>query len=71
MNETTILVRGMTCGSCVHGVTMALGRLDGVRKVEADLASGRVKVSHTEEAPSDDTFRRALDDAGYDFGGVA
>lgn len=70
MNELNILVAGMTCGSCVHGVSMALGRLDGVTKVEVDLASGRVKLTHKGQAPPANVIRRALDDAGYDLGGV-
>jgi len=71
MNETTILVQGMTCNACVHGVTMALGRIDGVNKIDVDLPSGRVKLRHAGPLPSADALRRALDDAGYDFGGVA
>lgn len=71
MNETTILVAGMTCGACVNGVTMALGRIDGVDKVEVDLPSGRVRVRHVGPVPSAERLRRALDDAGYEFGGVA
>lgn len=71
MNETTILVQGMTCAACVHGVTMALGRIEGVNKIEVDLASGRVKLRHVGPVPSADVLRGALDEAGYDFGGVA
>ena len=71
MNETTILVAGMTCGACVNGVTMALGRIEGVSKVEVDLPSGRVKLRHAGPPPSPDVLRGAIDDAGYDFGGVA
>ncbi len=71
MTETTILVTGMTCGACVNGVTMALGRIEGVNKIEVDLPSGRVKLRHAGALPTAEVLRRALDEAGYEFGGVA
>jgi copper chaperone len=65
MPETTYTVTGMTCGHCVRAVTDEVGRLDGVTAVDADLASGQVRV--TSEAPLDDeAVRAAVAEAGYE-----
>ena len=71
MNTTTILVQGMSCAACVHGVTKALSRLDGIARVEVELASGTAKLEHVGTGPDMDAVRRALDDAGYALGGPA
>ena len=71
MNETTILVKGMSCDACVRSVTTGLGRVPGVREVDVDLASGRVRIEHDAGQPTIDALSKAVDDIGYDFGGVA
>lgn len=42
--QTTLNVRGMTCGHCESSVTGALERLDGVTSVEVNLGSDRKSV---------------------------
>lgn len=71
MNETTIIVKGMSCDACVRSVTTGLGRLPGVTKVKVDLASGRIRVAHDGGTPTTAQLAEAVDDIGYDFGGVA
>jgi copper chaperone len=62
--ETTYTVTGMTCDHCVRSVTDELGKLAGVTRVAADIASGQVRVSS--EAPlADDAVRAAVAEAGY------
>jgi copper ion binding protein len=64
MAEATYTVTGMTCGHCVSSVSEEIGAIGGVRKVDVDLASGRVTV--TSEAPvSPDAVRAAVTEAGY------
>jgi len=46
-NTTTLTVDGMTCQHCVAAVTSKLSELDGVTRVEVDLATGRVTVDST------------------------
>ena len=61
----TYTVTGMTCGHCVRSVTEEVGRIEGVTRVDVDLASGRVTVES--EGPVDDTaFAAAVDEAGYE-----
>lgn len=62
---STYTVSGMTCGHCVRSVTEEVGKIEGVTKVDVDLASGRVTVES--ERPVDDTaFAAAVDEAGYE-----
>lgn len=65
MTTQTYTVTGMTCSHCVQAVSGELGRLDGVRNVQVDLATGAVTV--TSEQPLDDAaVRAAVDEAGYE-----
>lgn len=60
----TWTVSGMTCSHCVASVTEEISDLDGVTKVDVDLASGAVVV--TSAAPLDDAaVRGAVEEAGY------
>jgi copper ion binding protein len=64
MTTTTYTVSGMTCGHCVAAVTEELSKLDGVTRVEVDLASGRVTVES--DRPLDGAaVAAAVDEAGY------
>jgi copper chaperone len=64
MTTTTYTVNGMTCGHCVASVSEEVAKLDGVKAVDVDLASGRVTVES--DSPVDDAaFAAAVDEAGY------
>ena len=64
MSTTTYTVSGMTCGHCVAAVTEEVAKLDDVKRVDVDLASGRVTVES--DGPVDDAaFAAAVDEAGY------
>lgn len=62
MSTIELSVQDMTCASCVKHVTEALQPLPGVKAVEVDLATGRVRVSGT---PDSAALLAALDEAGY------
>jgi copper chaperone CopZ len=62
--ETVVAVRGMTCANCVRHVDQAVRSVAGVRDVNIDLASGRVRIRH---AGADlQNIAAAIDDAGYE-----
>jgi copper chaperone len=64
--DTILDVQGMTCGSCVRHVTIALEDIDGVEKVDVKLRDGTVAIKHDlVEAPVD-TLIEALREAGYE-----
>ena len=64
MSEATYTVSGMTCEHCAASVREELGALDGVRRIEVDVATGRVTVTSDTELPTD-AVRSAVDEAGY------
>ena len=64
MSVESFNVVGMTCGHCVAAVTSEVSKIDGVTKVDVDLASGAVTVES--DRPIDPTaFAAAVDEAGY------
>jgi copper ion binding protein len=64
MTTTTYTVKGMTCDHCVRAVSAEIARLDGVREVNVDLATGAVTV--TSDAPLEaHAVSAAVDEAGY------
>ncbi len=63
-NVTTYTVTGMTCTHCVVSVTEEVQEIPQVERVEADLATGALRV--TSERPLDEAaVRAAVEDAGY------
>jgi copper chaperone CopZ len=54
----------MTCEHCVASVTEEVAELPGVRRVDVDLASGRLDVE-ADGSLSDDDVRGAVEEAGY------
>jgi Cu(I)-responsive transcriptional regulator len=64
--KVTYEVRGMTCSGCQRAVVNALNRAGIETSVEdVSVEQGTVRVA---EGTSDDAFRRAVEDAGYDVG---
>ena len=59
-------VVGMTCGHCVQAVTEELRRLEGVTRVDVDLAAGTATVESS--TPLDRAaVAAAVDEAGYEL----
>lgn len=66
MSQSTYNVAGMTCGHCANAVTEEVGKLDGVRGVDVDVAAGKVTV--TSDRPlAEDEVRDAVTEAGYEL----
>jgi copper chaperone len=59
-------VTGMTCHHCEMAVTAELSKLDGVTRVQVDLASGAV-ITESVEPLSLDVVGVAVDEAGYEL----
>ena len=60
--ETTIVVKGMTCGHCKAMVEKNLSKLEGVETVTVDLASGKTKIQGT---PDMAEVKEVIDDLGF------
>ena len=61
-----IHVDGLACPFCAYGIEKKLGALDGVARVETDIATGTVAVTMAGEATLyEATARRAVKEAGF------
>jgi copper chaperone len=60
------IVTGMTCDHCRMAVTAELSKVEGVTRVDVDLASGTVITESVETLPVD-VVRAAVDEAGYEL----
>jgi copper chaperone len=68
VNQTVIMVKGMTCGHCVSAVQKEIGGLPGVSGVDVDLGTGTVRIT-ADPLPSEAALRAAIDTAGYKMAG--
>jgi copper chaperone len=64
MATSTYTVVGMTCGHCVASVRDEVGKVDGVTRVDVELASGTVTVES--ERPDPAAVTAAVAEAGYE-----
>ena len=62
--KKTLLVEGMSCGHCEKAVKNALNELEGVSKVEVDLATKKVEIEG--EELNDILIKGAIEEAGYE-----
>lgn len=60
--QTTIIVKGMTCGHCKAMVEKNLSKLPGVEYVTADLATGETKIKGN---PDKAAVREVIEDLGF------
>jgi len=64
MSEKILLIKGMSCGHCSARVEKALNAIDGVQ-AKVDLEANSAKVVLSKEI-SDETFKTAVDNIGYE-----
>lgn len=63
-------VAGLSCPFCAYGLEKRLGKIDGVRKIEIDLAGGAAVVRMAEGASLDEaTASKAVEAAGFTLDG--
>ena len=66
----TYRVLGMSCSHCKACVEKATLRLDGVRSAEADVASKELRVQwHGDDDVDETALKKAVEEAGFEFGG--
>lgn len=59
-------IAGMSCEGCVRSLSGAIRRSSPDAFVQVDLPSGTVSVGGIED---DDAIRRAVEQAGFEYGG--
>ena len=66
-SQVDLIVRtgGAACPTCVQTVANALEPLSGVRRVRADVATGRTSVEYDEQQVSIERMRDAVSSVGY------
>ena len=62
--EKTLKIEGMMCNHCVMHVQKALAAIPGVSEVTVGLDEKNAKVQ-LNQAVSDDAFKAAIKEAGY------
>ena len=67
---TVYRINGMTCSHCKACVEKAVRLLDGVVSAEADVASKELHVKwHDADNVDESALKKAIEDAGFEFGG--
>jgi len=69
MEQVTLQVQGMSCGSCVNSIEGSVGELTGVSSVKVDLGEGKVDVAFDSSAISLDDIKDTIEEHGYDVAG--
>jgi len=65
MAMTTLKVKGMSCGHCVHTVKTALESVDGVEEARVDLREARAIVNFDDGVTTPLDLARAVTEEGY------
>ena len=72
INSTTSLkIGGMTCAMCSKAIENALSELDGVQNVEVGLGIEQASVTYNQASVSIADMKAAIEEAGYQYLGVA
>lgn len=66
MARLEIPVEGMRCTGCERTLSSALERVDGVRRVDADHAAARVKLSFDSDVVGEERLRHEIEQTGYE-----
>lgn len=68
--QTVVQIGGMACSGCSNAVQKALENQEGVSKAAVDLENGTALIIHQPDSVSADDFKKAIEEAGYEFKGV-
>lgn len=64
--EVTVLVKGMTCHSCVKTIEDGMSGQAGVEKIKVSLADEKAVISYNPAEVSPSQLREAIDDMGFE-----
>ncbi|HBE82754.1 MAG: heavy-metal-associated domain-containing protein [Blastocatellia bacterium] len=62
--NTKLTVPDIVCGGCANAIKNALGKVDGILKVDVDIEAKEVSVEHGEKVGRGQIIE-ALDQAGF------
>jgi Cu+-exporting ATPase len=69
--EVVLKVGGMVCATCVETIEKALSSLPGVIQARVNLATEKAYVTYNSSATSLDDMKATIENAGYQYLGVA
>jgi Cu+-exporting ATPase len=70
-DEVILKVGGMVCATCVETIEKALSALPGVIKARVNLSTEKASVTYNASITPVDAMKKAIEDAGYQFLGIA
>jgi Cu+-exporting ATPase len=65
INETTLQVSGMTCAACAIRIEKGLGKVDGVKEANVNLALERASVQFDPEKVTISDLEKKIEKLGY------
>ena len=63
--RTVIKIGGMHCAGCVNSIQGFVSELDGVKKVEVNLATEKATIEFDPTHVKLDTIEKAIEEIGY------
>ncbi len=69
MDQKTVIVKGMTCNHCKANVENNLSAIEGIKHIEIDLGSSKVKI--TGDKVDLNNVRKTVESIGYQYAGEA
>jgi copper chaperone CopZ len=63
--ETTLTIKGMTCGGCVAAVKLKLRKTKGVLAYEVSLERGEADVTYDPDLTKPETIAAAVSETGF------
>ena len=66
VKSKTFTVTGFHCSGCSDNLGVALGRLDGVIKAQAEYEGGQVEVRYDPDRVSEEAMREQIRASGFD-----
>lgn len=70
-HEVTISVGGMMCATCVETIEAALNELPGIITATVNLGTEKAYVTYNPSLTSTGDMKKAIEDAGYQYLGIA
>ncbi|HIH08454.1 MAG TPA: copper-translocating P-type ATPase [Candidatus Diapherotrites archaeon] len=69
MKKETITTTGMHCASCSINIERRIGKLEGVKSVNANFANNKVTVEYDESKTGFQDFKKVIEGLGYGIEG--
>ena len=62
-----IKIGKMACNMCVANVEEALSQIDGITTFEVSLNDANAKIEYESDKTTTEDFKKAIEDAGYEY----